>query len=141
MVRIWLVYGLYMVGVWLLMVGMQLPTKCCLTSSNRAQQGFDSDNPDQMLHTFGNESGEGIGPQPEDIEAEAVDTHIEKALKSFAVLKKECEEMREEKNNFEMENQHMAADSAMQMSNYNAQMSRMVSAVSSSRHCPGAAGG
>ena len=45
------------------------------------------------------------------------------------------QEMREEKNNFEMENQHMAADSAMQMSNYNAQMSRMVSAVSSSRHC------
>ena len=42
------------------------------------------------------------------------------------MLKKECEQLREEKNNFEMENQHMAADSAMQMSNYNAQMSRMV---------------
>merc|ERR1712086_788430 len=40
---------------------------------------------------------------------------------------------REEKNNFEMENQHMAADSAMQMSNYNAQMSRMEAEVKAVR--------
>merc|ERR1719506_3154392 len=76
----------------------ELPTTCCMTSSHRAQQGFDPEHPDQVpvhpLHPLSASATERIqiSVEPDEIEAEAVDIHIQRSLQVFQKLRSRCEE-------------------------------------------------
>eukprot|EP00658_Telonema_sp_P-2_P025566 TRINITY_DN20299_c0_g7_i2.p1 TRINITY_DN20299_c0_g7~~TRINITY_DN20299_c0_g7_i2.p1 ORF type:complete len:1141 (+),score=251.54 TRINITY_DN20299_c0_g7_i2:46-3423(+) len=114
----------------------ELPTKCCVTSADRAMLGFDPDRPDQLLSTLSPaQTGEdmGISVQADEIEAEAVDLHLNYALANFMKLREECDTLIQQKDIFEQENQHLQADSAMQQSTFNAQMNRMDAEVKAVR--------